>query len=63
MIFAILFRVKLLKIKLGPRLTIVSLPRLKTIFSHIGVTLLITLEGGGSIMGTGIFTKKSNVGF
>jgi len=47
MISAVLFRVKLLKIKLGPRLTIVSLPRLKTIFSHIGVTLLITLAGGG----------------
>jgi len=48
-ISAVLFLLKLLKIKLGPRLTIVRLPRLKTVFSNMGVTLLITLAGGRGI--------------
>jgi hypothetical protein len=53
MISAVLFFVRSLKIKLEPRLAIISPPRLKTVFSHIDVTWLITLgvTGGKSIIG------------
>ena len=60
MISVILFLVKLLKIKLRLRLTIISLPRLKTVFIYIGATLLITLVGGGGrswVLGTLIYQE------